>query len=239
MPKAAGGLKAFLLIGQSNMAGRGVASTVEAISDPDILMFRDGAWRQAVEPLHATRPEIDAVGLGMSFAAELRRSGVAERVGLIPCAVGGTPLSRWERGGDLYASAVEAAHAAIPPAKLAGVLWHQGESDAMSRDDASSYQDRLCGMIRALREEFGKPDLPFVAGELGRFLDATRYPYRQTINAALARLPEVAPPATCVSSGSLTALADSLHFNAISLREFGLRYARAFISLAAPNRRHP
>jgi hypothetical protein len=42
------------------------------------------------------------VGPGLVFAAHLLRSGGAQRVGLVPCAVGGTAMDRWMPGADLY-----------------------------------------------------------------------------------------------------------------------------------------
>ena len=35
----------FLMIGQSNMAGRGDIGTVEPILDPDLLMLRNCRWQ--------------------------------------------------------------------------------------------------------------------------------------------------------------------------------------------------
>ena len=64
-------LRVFLLIGQSNMAGRGVIDEVAAIDDPDILMFRDGRWVTAREPLHTDKPDRTGIGIGMSFAQEI------------------------------------------------------------------------------------------------------------------------------------------------------------------------
>ena len=75
---------AFLLMGQSNMAGRGDPAEVEVLADGDILMFKDGQWVQATEPLHSTMPGRDAIGLGMSFAAELLQLRPGGCVGLIP-----------------------------------------------------------------------------------------------------------------------------------------------------------
>ena len=60
-------LSIFLLIGQSNMAGRGRLEEVSALQDPQIFMFRDGRWIVAEEPLHTDKPDIAGVGLGMSF----------------------------------------------------------------------------------------------------------------------------------------------------------------------------
>ncbi len=42
------------------------------------------------------------VGPGLVFAAHLLRSGGAQRMGLVPCAVGGTAMDRWVPGADLY-----------------------------------------------------------------------------------------------------------------------------------------
>src|SRR3972149_1667175 len=95
----------FLLAGQSNMAGRGRLDEVPAFSPPAVLMFREGAWRQAQEPLHTDIPGSAGIGLGMSFAVELLKVMPDIRVGLVPCAVGGSPLSRWIPGADLYNNA--------------------------------------------------------------------------------------------------------------------------------------
>ena len=50
------------------MAGRGIIDEVPAIDDPNILMFRDGEWVTAHEPLHTDKPERTGIGMGMSFA---------------------------------------------------------------------------------------------------------------------------------------------------------------------------
>ena len=42
----------MLLIGQSNMAGRGLLNEVDPIADGRIETFRYNQWQAAVEPLH-------------------------------------------------------------------------------------------------------------------------------------------------------------------------------------------
>jgi len=148
----------FLLIGQSNMAGRGNLDDVASIQHPHILMFRDEQWRQAEEPLHNDKPEIAGIGLGMSFAEELLTHDPETTIGLIPCAVGGTPLYRWMPGADLYQQAVNITQQALQEGDLKGMLWHQGESDANRPDDAFSYGERFRKMIVTLRQEFQVPD---------------------------------------------------------------------------------
>lgn len=43
-------MKSLLLIGQSNMAGRGYLSDVPAIYNENIEMLRNGRWQMMAEP---------------------------------------------------------------------------------------------------------------------------------------------------------------------------------------------
>lgn len=226
-------LEIFLLAGQSNMAGRGLPGTVPPLADPDILMFRGGRWQQAREPLHEDKPTA-GIGLAMSFADRRRKNRPGIRVGLVPCAVGGTPLSRWMPGGDLYVAARATLEAARPAGQLAGVLWHQGCSDASRPEDAASYGRRLGDLVAALRDDLGAPGLPFIAGELGAFLAERPGPdaHFRLINDQLHRLAATLPLFGCAPATGLTDIGDRLHFDAPSLRRFGRRYEAVFRQLA-------
>ena len=123
-------LHLYLLIGQSNMAGRGVVEEQDKQSHPRVLKFtKENSWATATDPLHFDKPTIAGVGLGSSFGRALAEANPDATIGLIPCAVGGTPLSRWSKGGDLYAQALERARLALKDGVLKGILWHQGEGD--------------------------------------------------------------------------------------------------------------
>jgi hypothetical protein len=102
----------MLLMGQSNMVGRGEMTRWPP--HPRVLSFnRAGKWIPAVDPLHETSSR-DRVGPGVSFARGMLHvvdQGIT--IGLIPCAVGGSPLSRWEKGGDLYEATVRRAREAM------------------------------------------------------------------------------------------------------------------------------
>ena len=53
----------FLLVGQSNMAGRGAVTEEDRNPDPRVLMLtRDRAWIPAADPLHFDKPKIAGVG---------------------------------------------------------------------------------------------------------------------------------------------------------------------------------
>jgi hypothetical protein len=78
----------FLLIGQFNMAGRGLLGEVADLSEPQVLMFRDDIWQRAKEPLHTDKASA-GVGIGSGFALELLTQAADLHIGLVPCAVCG------------------------------------------------------------------------------------------------------------------------------------------------------
>ena len=227
-------MEIFLLIGQSNMAGRGPLDAVPDLSHPRIQMYRDGRWVAAAEPLHRDKPEIAGVGLGMSFARRLLEERPDRIIGLLPCAFGGTPLSRWMPGADLYTAAVATTRSAGAAGSLRGILWHQGENDANRPEDVASYGRRLREMVAALRAGLAAPAVPFIAGELGEFLaerEGCRAGYR-AINEQLCALKHDIPFYACASAAGLSDKGDRLHFDSAALREFGRRYAAAYLDIA-------
>lgn len=221
----------FLLMGQSNMAGRGLLEEVEPIRDERIRVFRDGAWTVAEEPLHHDRPTA-GVGLAMSFAQSVLAADPGLEIGLVPRAVGSTPLARWMPGADLCEGAGTAARQAARDGALRAILWHQGEHDSRSHADASSYLRRFSAMVATLRERLDAPALPVVVGELGSYLSSRPdFPCFRTVNAELRKAPDALPHCAFVSAEGLTDKGDSLHFDARSLRTFGARYADAYLRL--------
>jgi len=230
-------LNIFLLIGQSNMSGRGRVNEIPSLSNPQLFMFREGRWTTAGEPLHTDKPNMAGIGLGMSFGVELIKASGMAPIGLVPCAVGGTPLRRWMPGADLYDNAVATIRSALSNGKLSGVLWHQGEGDSGSFDDASSYGERLSKMIAGLRSDLSAEHVPVITGQLGSFLRKHEgYAFFELVNQQLRELEGQLSSYACVSAEGLTDNGDNLHFNAASLRNFGTRYARTYLELTENTR---
>ena len=218
----------FLLMGQSNMAGRGLLEDVEPICDERIRVFQDGRWAVAEEPLHHDRPTA-GIGLAMSFARTMLDADPDTDIGLVPRAVGSTPLERWMPGADLYEGAMVAAREAAMDGTIKAVLWHQGEHDSKSEADASSYTQRFSTMVTTLRERLDTPSLPVIVGELGGYLSKRPdFPHYRIVNAELRKVPETVPHSAFVNAEGLTDKGDSLHYDARSLRVFGERYADAY-----------
>lgn len=225
----------FLLIGQSNMAGRGVVSDADRSPLAGVFAFsKEKKWVPAVDPIHFDRPDRTGVGLGRSFATTLIEMKAATSVGLIPAAFGGSALHEWMPGSAHYVNAVERAKAALaaagPNARLQGILWHQGEADANDEERAVTYRLRFAKMIVALRKDLGAENVPVIVGQLGEFVIEKSYSQFQRVNAELATLPLHVPLSGFVSSQGLKDKGDQLHFDSPSLKEFGRRYALAWLA---------
>jgi len=215
----------FLLIGQSNMAGRGVVGPNDRLTNPRIFMLTKGLeWTLARDPVHFDKP-IAGVGLSSEFARTLAGSDPTIVIGLVPCAVGGTSLDQWKPDGLLYNDAVARAREAMKRGTLSGILWHQGESDA-AHDKVVTYGDRFVSMIARLRSDLGAENVPLVIGEIGRF-----EPRHAEFNAIIPGLAARVPLCAYASSEGLRDKGDHLHFDTASLYLLGRRYAAAYAVL--------
>ncbi|HSI63439.1 MAG TPA: sialate O-acetylesterase, partial [Candidatus Saccharimonadia bacterium] len=111
-------LHLYLLIGQSNMAGRGVVEEQDRQANARVLTFsKDNTWAPAVDPIHFDKP-IAGVGLGTTFGKVMAEANPGVTIGLVPCAVGGTPLDRWQKDKDLYEQALVRIKAAMKDGTL-------------------------------------------------------------------------------------------------------------------------
>lgn len=219
------------------MGGRGFLSEVEPIVNDKLFVLRNGRWRAMYAPVNPDRAK-SGINLAESFADLYAREKNVE-VGLISCADGGSCLDQWVPGGLLFDHACYMAELASRTSTIAGVLWHQGESDC-SDDRWPYYEEKLIPILNAFREKLGLQDVPFLLGGLGDYLrDCPRSPKYQNypiINDALQRVAKKLPMTGFVSAEGLGANPDNLHFSAAALREFGLRYYERFLQLEDKNK---
>lgn len=221
-------IHSILIIGQSNMAGRGFVNEVEPIQNDDILVARNGRWRPLYVPVNPDR-RTAGICLAESFA-DLYTKAKGVQVGIIPCADGGTCLDQWAVGGLLFDHACYMAKLAQRTSTIAAVLWHQGESDC-SPDRYPLYEEKLLRIMDALRERLGLGDVPFLVGGLGDFLVnySEKCANYHHINKALQSIAEKRERVGFVSAEGLSSNPDNLHFSAAALREFGVRYYNEFL----------
>ncbi|MEE1074155.1 MAG: sialate O-acetylesterase [Acutalibacteraceae bacterium] len=230
-------IHSFLLIGQSNMAGRGFLNEAIEVDKTNIKILRNGRWQEMFRPINPDR-SFSGVSLAESFAEKYAKTYDVE-VGLIPCADGGTTLEQWEVGGLLFENAIFNAKLASRTSTIAGVLWHQGESDC-AEDLYPLYKQKFEKIMDALRQELNLYDVPFLLGGLGDYLpkmiqDTTLKNYA-LVNEQLKLIAKNNSMTGYISAKGLTANPDNLHFNSKSLYEFGHRYFNEFERLRDKNK---
>ena len=232
-------MQLYLLAGQSNMAGRGKVEAQDSVANPRVLKLDASmSWVPAVDPLPWDKPTLVGVGPGRSFGLALAARDANVTIGLVPAAVGGSPISSWEPGAldsatrtHPYDDALARLRIAQKDGRLRAILWHQGESDATPASSVR-YADKLRALIARFRADAGDPTLPFVIGQLGKFTGKPWSAEMQRVDSVHRAIAASVPNVAYVSSEGLSDKGDKLHFEAVSQRTFGERYAEAYLALA-------
>lgn len=222
-------LHVYLLIGQSNMAGRAeIPEDMTGVIDRCYLLNDKNEWVPAKNPMNLyssvrKREELQKLGPGYSFAKAMLEANPDISLGLVVNARGGTKIKAWQRETEYYMEAQKRTKAAMEQGTLKGILWHQGEGNSRR---PKTYLGHLTTLIESHREDFEIEDLPFVAGQIRS--DERSMP----INAEIAKLPQAVPHTAVASSEGLT-MFDGTHFDTVSQIELGKRYAKQMLDLQA------
>jgi hypothetical protein len=247
-PAHAGQMSLFILAGQSNMVGWAPVPP-EQTSDPRIYVFgNDYQWRIAREPVDDPTNQVDQVsrdrgaafGPSLAFALASLDHDPELVIGLIPCAKSSTSITEWQRNlsdKSLYGSCLKRARAASPMGQIAGVLFYQGEEDAV---DPSRYPQHdpsparwsllFSDFVTALRKDLDEPELPIVFAQLGADPNAADLPNWQLVRQQQS---STQLPMTAMIVTDDLPLLDGLHFTADSYRMIGKRFADAYWELIA------
>ena len=216
----------FLMIGQSNMAGRAAMEPKDKTPFKGVqLLNAESKWEQAVNPLNrysALRKDISMQRIGPSagFGTAIQAHFKDRSIGLIVNARGGSSVNQWQPGMPLMATSLKRWREAGSP-QLSAVIWHQGESDA----EDPEYLKKLSVVVNEIRSKVGQPDLLFIAGEV--------YGDRP-VNGKIRAIGEHIPHTGFVSVKDLTVF-DKVHFDRKSILELGRRYAQKYIELTTKN----
>jgi hypothetical protein len=232
----------YLLMGQSNMSGRGVLTEIApGTLDPDDriqLYGNDGRWRKAAEPLDTAQGQIDkvssdpdGVGPGLAFAKAMLKRHPGRPIGLVTCAKGGSAIGEWKPSTErstLYGSCLARAREAAPFGRIAGILWYQGETDARTEARAQAWAGLFTEMIIQFRSDLGKPDLPVAVVGLGDQPQSGKYagqfPAWSTVRDSQERLR--LDHQVYVSAAGLPRNPDELHLNTDSQVRLGQALAK-------------
>lgn len=230
----------YLLVGQSNMAGRGwMTEGDEDVFDENVFVLDDKG-----EPVPATNPlnqyssirkdiSMQQICPGFSFSKKISQA-TGRKVLLVVNARGGTTISQWMKGSQdgFFDEAVRRTRQAMRYGDLKAILWHQGCGDARNAD---SYMDSLSVFVNDLRADL-QADVPFVAGELGRWR-----PHVEAFNRMLHSITEHIPNSAYVSSEGCMPIVtkksegqpdmNDPHFDRASQIVIGERYAEQVIKM--------
>ncbi len=232
-------VKVFLLGGQSNALGRAPASGIPT-TPPDLSQAQADVFFYYDSPL-APPPTLTTLRPGsgknanefgpeVSFGRQIADASPSESFAIIKYANGGTALyNDWAPGTgteyNIFKTTVSNGLAALQAAghttEIVGMLWHQGESDAIEGQQAD-YESNLTAFIADIRANYG-PKLPFLIGEIRR----ANGPAFVTVADAQVTVADADPHSEFVAASDLNFL-DTYHFDASSQLTLGERFAAAF-----------
>lgn len=228
----------WVIAGQSNASGTGQGP----VEDPPVLgvhqLGNDELWKLACHPLEdATRSRHPVTVHGVfqahspwiAFGRRLLEVG-GYPIGLIPTALGGAPLARWQPGADLYLNMQEMVR--LAGGAVRGIVWYQGESDC-NPTGRKNYLERFTRFVEGARQDLGKPDLPILTAQLGRFAEAggdvernlSWTLLREAQRQAALRLPGV----SLIPAIDLP-MSDEIHVSAVGNTVLGRRFADVALS---------
>jgi len=225
----------YLLLGQSNMAGRGKIEGLDTIVHPRVFMLnQDTNWVLAKNPIHFDKPKYVGTGLGLTFGIEMAKQDSNVTIGLIPCAKGGSSIDNWINGSFHegtksypYDEAIVRIKKGMKKGVVKGILWHQGESDC-SVKSVQLYEAKFLALKDSMEKDLKLISIPIVIGEVGHFLYDKR-PSAEDLNKVFEKISGNNSCIGLVKSDSLNHKGDKLHFNSNSYRLLGLRYANEMI----------
>ncbi len=223
-------VKVFLLGGQSNMAGQLKEYWADVESPykdpfPKIQLWQNKRNQWApLAPSHRLGPEI-------AFGHAIAEALPDDDVRLVKYAINGTALyNDWApTAGPQYIGFMTAAQGALAdlqanqvPYEIAGMLWLQGESDAVEKMGAE-YEHNLSAFIVQMRSEFKTPEMPFIIARVRDFYGKGAQANR--VRDAQQSLSEKTKQVAWFDTDDLNPLINGGHYALPSVIEIGNRFA--------------
>ncbi len=236
----------FLLAGQSNMVGLGYNTELTGVDttavantaiyyNPSIHANTNALQWLGLAPGFGANEGL--FGLELNFGRRLQVHWPGRSVAIIKVAEGGTALhDRWDApNGDLYQLLVSetqtqlAALAQNYQPQVVGMLWMQGESDAINSGDANAYHSNLTDFMTSLRQVVGIEYMPLAAGLIAI---QSLWPYADTVRGATATLSQELGQMDVVETTDLPRHpGDLAHYNTSGNLTLGYRFAESMASM--------
>ncbi|MHB8963494.1 MAG: sialate O-acetylesterase [Saccharofermentanales bacterium] len=158
--------------GQSNAQGCGLGPVAEPFMQSGDVFYlnNDFSISMAQEDVWGN----DVVGnFSLPFASRYIQDGSltpGRKLLILRSAVGGTGFldNRWGLQDDLYTRMMEMIKTALElnsANRMAALLWHQGETDAVLGAGREQHYKNLSTLVKTVRSTFGYDTLPFIAGD--------------------------------------------------------------------------
>ena len=195
-----GGIKAdlWLVAGQSNMGGYATVKK-ETVPDPRVMFFSaagdEDEWVVAKDPQERlmfphgdahgmvpdfTRLPVGGSGLVIPFAQHLLKYHDTH-IGIIGITTGQSMARVWDpdlkdkknqqEENYIYSRMIDRVKQAGGYGNLKGMIWYQGESDAIEfTRDLVHYKRILSNFVDGIRRDTGNPDLPIIFVQLAHFV---------------------------------------------------------------------
>lgn len=229
----------FLLIGQSNMAGRGLllesdSSIVEGV----YLLNLENSAEPASNPFNKYSTIRKEIALQQLSPAYSFGKSIYEKTGrkvlLVVNARGGSTMEEWSKNNiekNYYSQAVERAKAALKMGRLVAIIWHQGEGNSKEPGD---YLTQLSQFVKNLRKDLDSPDVPFIAGEIAPWWQ----PFATNFNPVIRQISNVIPNSAYISAQGTKTVSNEQdpHFDRESQIILGERYASIVLQMCYPKR---
>jgi hypothetical protein len=249
LPSVPGGyqgkLALFILAGQSNMSGYAPIPEEQHRDGRAFVFGNNYRWDVAAEPVDDSKDQVDPVsidngrfGPSLAFALASLERQPQTPVGLIPCAKGATSILEWQRDlsdQSLYGSCLKRAKAASPMGYLAGLLFFQGEQDAVNTSlypqftvNAERWSELFSTFVEDMRLDLDEPDLPVIYAQLGPTPEGAVFPEWEVVKQQ--QLAVNLPDTVMIVTDDLDYF-DGLHFTVESYQVIGRRFADAYWNL--------
>ena len=195
-------------------------------------------------------------GVELSFAKQIQSLYPGEKIALIKYARGGTSIGKsarlifgsWDpdfkrkKGINQYDHFLSTLRHASQIKDIdgdgrvdylipSGILWMQGEADALFPLAAKNYYKNLTQLMKLMRAAFAQEDLPIVLGKItdsGRHKAIKTWTYGKAVQRAQEKFAQMDAHAAIVRSTEDYGYSDKYHYDSDGYIDLGVEFANAF-----------
>ena len=195
-------------------------------------------------------------GIELSFAEKIQRLYPNQKIAIIKYAMGGTSIdsiaARQYGSWDPYFNGINQYDNFLTTARLAletfdidkngiedkliprGIIWMQGESDALFEKSAINYYDNLEQLLILFRAVFRQNDLPIVIGKIsdsGKGANGKALKYADLVQYAQEKIANEDRRTTIVRNTKYYEFLDAYHYTSLGYLDLGIKFAEAISRL--------